>query len=64
MHERTSSKSLTASAGRVTRSTLIVMGGLAASIVIGLFRERVVAATFGTRAALDAYTAANSIRNC
>lgn len=61
MHERTSSKPSTASAGQVTRSTLIVMGGLAASIVIGLVRERVVAATFGTRAALDAYTAANSI---
>jgi putative peptidoglycan lipid II flippase len=46
--------------GKIARSTLIVMGGLAASIVIGLVRQRIIAATFGTSAVLDAYTAANS----
>ena len=48
-------------AGRVARSTLIVMGGLATSIVVGLVRQRIVAGRFGTSAALDAYTAANGI---
>ena len=46
---------------RVARSTLIVMGGLATSIVVGLIRQRIVAGKFGTSAALDAYTAANGI---
>jgi putative peptidoglycan lipid II flippase len=44
---------------RVARSTLVVMGGLASSIVIGLFRQRIIATRFGTTAELDAYTAAN-----
>lgn len=48
-------------AGRVARSTLIVMGGLAVSIVVGLVRQRIVAGKFGTSAALDAFTAANGI---
>jgi putative peptidoglycan lipid II flippase len=47
--------------GRVVRSTLIVMGGLATSIVVGLVRQRIVAGKFGTSATLDAYTAANGI---
>ncbi len=47
--------------GRVARSTLIVMGGLAASILVGLLRQRIVAGKFGTSAVLDAYTAANGI---
>jgi len=47
--------------GRVARSTLIVMGGLAVSIMVGLVRQRIVAGKFGTSAALDAYTAANGI---
>jgi len=45
----------------IIRSTLIVMGGLASSIVIGLIRQRIIAATFGTSAVLDAYTAANKL---
>jgi len=49
------------SGGQVTRSTLIVMGGLALSIVIGLIRQRVVATQFGTGASYDAYSAANGI---
>ena len=48
-------------AGRVASSTLIVMGGLTASMVIGLVRQRIIAGKFGTSAALDAYTAANGI---
>jgi putative peptidoglycan lipid II flippase len=48
-------------AGRVAGSTLIVMGGLAASMIIGLVRQRIIAGKFGTGAALDAYTAANGI---
>jgi len=47
--------------GRVARSALIVMGGLAASILVGLLRQRIVAGKFGTSAVLDAYTAANGI---
>lgn len=47
--------------GGVARSTLIVMGGLAASIVVGLLRQRIIAARFGTSSELDAYTAANGI---
>lgn len=47
--------------GRVARSTLVVMAGLAASLVIGLVRQRIIAITFGTGAQLDAYTAANGI---
>ena len=47
--------------GRVASSTLIVMGGLSASMVVGLFRQRIIAGKFGTSAALDAYTAANGI---
>lgn len=47
--------------GGVARSTLIVMGGLAASIVVGLLRQRIIAANFGTTFELDAYTAANGI---
>jgi putative peptidoglycan lipid II flippase len=46
---------------RIARSTLIVMAGMAASIVVGLIRQRVVAGKFGTSAALDAYSAANGI---
>ena len=46
---------------RIARSTLVVMAGLAASIVVGLIRQRIVAAKFGTSAALDAYSAANGI---
>jgi putative peptidoglycan lipid II flippase len=45
----------------VAGSTLIVMGGLAASMVIGLIRQRIIAGKFGTSAVLDAYTAANGI---
>ena len=46
---------------RMARSTLVVMAGMAASIVVGLFRQRIVASKFGTSAALDAYSAANGI---
>ncbi len=45
----------------VARSTLIVMGGMLASMAMGLVRQRVIAARFGTGAALDAYTAANGL---
>jgi putative peptidoglycan lipid II flippase len=47
--------------GGVARSTIIVMSGLAASIVVGLLRQRIIAANFGTTYELDAYTAANGI---
>lgn len=58
MQTQTSSS---ASRGGVARSTLVVMGGLALSIVIGLVRQRVVATSFGTGSAYDAYSAANGI---
>jgi len=45
----------------VARSTLVVMAGLGASIVVGLIRQRVIALKFGTSADLDAFTAANGI---
>jgi len=45
----------------VARSTLVVMAGLGASIVVGLLRQRVIALKFGTSAELDAFTAANGI---
>ncbi len=47
--------------GRVARSTLIVMAGVAAATVTGLVKQRIVAVNFGTSAALDAFTAANGI---
>jgi len=47
--------------GRVAGSTLIVMGGMAASLVVGLVRQRIIAQSFGTSSALDAFTAANGI---
>lgn len=47
--------------GRVARSTLVVMGGLAASLVIGLVRQRIIANQFGTSGEMDAYAAANGI---
>jgi putative peptidoglycan lipid II flippase len=37
------------------------MGGMLASMAMGLVRQRVIAARFGTGAALDAYTAANGL---
>ena len=48
-------------AGRVARSTLIVMGGTVASMVVGLIRQRIIAIQFGTSNEFDAFTAANSI---
>lgn len=47
--------------GRVASSTLIVMGGMLASLAIGIVRQRVVAVRFGTSGELDAFTAANGI---
>lgn len=47
--------------GRVARSTLIVMAGMAAALIVGLVRQQIIAAIFGTGAELDAYTAANAI---
>jgi putative peptidoglycan lipid II flippase len=49
------------SSNRVARSTIIVMGGLATSIVFGFVRQRVIAIRFGTSAELDAFTAANGV---
>jgi putative peptidoglycan lipid II flippase len=49
------------SSNRVARSTIIVMGGLATSIVFGFLRQRVIAIRFGTSAELDAFTAANGV---
>jgi len=46
---------------RIARSTLVVMAGMGASIVVGLIRQRIVAVKFGTSAAIDAYSAANGI---
>ncbi|MCH8094892.1 MAG: murein biosynthesis integral membrane protein MurJ, partial [Chloroflexi bacterium] len=46
---------------RVARSTLIVMGGLLAALITGLFRQRIIAAQFGTSAPMDAYIAANGL---
>lgn len=37
------------------------MGGMAAAMVVGLVRQRIVAGIFGTSAEMDAYTAANGI---
>ena len=45
----------------VARSTIVVMLGLGASLVIGLIRQRIVATRFGTTAELDAFSAANGI---
>jgi putative peptidoglycan lipid II flippase len=45
----------------VARSTVVVMLGLSASLVIGLIRQRIIATRFGTSAELDAFTAANGI---
>ncbi len=45
----------------ITRSTLIVMGGMAAALIAGLIRQPIIASRFGTSAALDAYGAANGI---
>jgi putative peptidoglycan lipid II flippase len=47
--------------GFIAGSTLIISLGWAASIVIGLFRQRIIAASFGTGVELDAFTAANVI---
>ena len=60
-HATSSSTPKETLAGRVARSTLIVMGGLATAIVVGFARERIIGNIFGTGAELDAYTAANSI---
>jgi putative peptidoglycan lipid II flippase len=51
----------TGTGATVARSTLVVMAGLGASIVVGLLRQRVIALKFGTSAELDAFTAANGI---
>lgn len=56
----TPSPSTSVGAG-VARSSLVVMTGLGASIVVGLIRQRVIALKFGTGADLDAFTAANGI---
>jgi putative peptidoglycan lipid II flippase len=45
----------------VARSTIVVMLGLSASLVVGLIRQRIIATRFGTSAELDAFTAANGI---
>ena len=45
----------------VARSTLVVMLGLSASLVIGLVRQRIIATRFGTSAEMDAFSAANGI---
>lgn len=50
-----------ASISGIARSTLIVMGGLLASMVVGLLRQRIIASIFGTSQAFDAYTAANGL---
>lgn len=49
------------SPNRIARSTLIVMGGMLASMAVGFVRQRVIAAEFGTGLELDAYTAANGL---
>lgn len=49
------------SPNRIARSTLIVMGGMLASMAMGFIRQRVIAAEFGTSLELDAYTAANGL---
>ena len=47
--------------GAIARSTLIIMTGWGISILIGLFRQRIVAGRFGTGFEIDAFTAANVI---
>lgn len=54
-------KKTTAKTNRVAGSTLIVMIGWGASIVIGLVRQRIIAGQFGTGTGMDAFTAANVI---
>lgn len=61
MSEATATAAGAMQAGRLARSTLVVMGGIAGSIVVGLARQRVVAVRFGTTAEMDAFTAANGI---
>jgi putative peptidoglycan lipid II flippase len=45
----------------IGRSTIIVSAGWAASIVVGLLRQRLIAGQFGTGSELDVFTAANVI---
>ncbi len=45
----------------MARSTLIVMGGLGAALVLGIVRQVIVSNLFGTNADYDAFTAANTI---
>ncbi len=61
MDSMTASKIPQGRTGRIARSTLIVMAGVAASLAFGLVRQRVIAVRFGTSSVLDAYTAANGI---
>ena len=49
------------STGGIARSTLIVMGGFALSMVIGIVKQRIFSVTFGTASAYDAFVAANAI---
>ncbi len=57
MEEKTTGSRL----GRIARSTIIVSAGWAASIIVGLVRQRIIAGQFGTGAELDAFTAGNVI---
>ncbi|PKO14965.1 MAG: murein biosynthesis integral membrane protein MurJ [Chloroflexi bacterium HGW-Chloroflexi-10] len=56
-----SNKTSSGRTGAIARSTVIISAGWAASIVVGLLRQRIVAGQFGTGAELDAFTAANVI---
>ena len=61
MSEAETPSAATGTGAGVARSSLVVMAGLGASIVVGLIRQRVIALKFGTGAELDAFTAANGI---
>ena len=54
-------KKTSTKANKIASSTLIVMIGWGASIVVGLVRQRIIAGQFGIGSALDAFTAANVV---
>ena len=61
MKEDTLPKKTTTKASKIAGSTLIVMIGWGASIIVGLVRQRIIAGQFGIGSALDAFTAANVV---
>ncbi len=46
---------------QVARSTVVIMAGLGLALVLGIVRQAIVSGRFGTSAAYDAFSAANTI---